>query len=82
MNYWHEELKNIYNILEQNKLLFIKERLWNAQLSGGTGWEIFLLIAAELKQIKEDYPEIYELIKIESNNILSYGLEYGLINEK
>lgn len=81
MNYWHEELKKIYKKSELNNLFFIKERLWNAQLSGGTGWEIFLLITNELKEIRKYYPEKYKLIEEESNNILRYGLKNGLITE-
>jgi hypothetical protein len=78
---WIEILNKIYKKLEEKELTDIKSEIFEAQLSGGTGGEIFLLVTSTLIKIKNEKPHVYSLIKDEADSIINYGKEIGYINE-
>lgn len=77
---WIKELDKIYTKLDDNNLDEIKNKIFNSQLSGGTGGEIFLLVATMLIKIKEENSELYKLIKEETDLILKYGKDIGYLS--
>lgn len=79
---WIDDLNEIYDILEANDYLEIKEQLFNAQLSGGTGWEIFLLICDELMMIREKQSVTYYSIREQAERIIEYGINNKFISKK
>lgn len=79
---WSEDLNVIYKKLEKANLTQLKEELFESQLSGGTGWEIFLAVTNKLKEIKQKRPDVYQLIKEEYNNIFDFGYTNGFLQKK
>ncbi len=77
---WINDLEEIYSILENKGCQNLREELFNTQLSGGIGWEIFLLVTAMLKKVKKENPTTYEYIKLQANRILDFGIKNGYIN--
>jgi hypothetical protein len=78
---WLNELKRIYEKLEATGYVEIKNEIFDAQLSGGTGGEIFLMVTEKLKKIRSSNPKVYAVIKNEADKILSYGKEIGYLSE-
>lgn len=78
---WIQELNNMYKKLEINGHQETKEEIYDAQLSGGTGGEIFLLVTNKLKELRDSKPDIYRLIKEEADQILHYGVLIGYLSE-
>jgi hypothetical protein len=76
---WIEQLDVIYRKLEKAGFNEIKQELFEAQLSGGTGGEIFLLVASSLIKIKKEKILVYLIIKDEVDSILEYGMEIGYL---
>ncbi|UNY99062.1 hypothetical protein MQE36_01630 [Zhouia spongiae] len=82
MSNWIEDLREIYKILEKHGFYQLKEELFETQLSGGTGWEIFLLVTTKLRDIEYKNPEVYELIKKKSDSIFDFGIKNGFLKKK
>lgn len=78
---WLDDLNNIYRKLDDYNEITIKNEIFEAQLSGGSGWEIFLLVTEKLINIKENNINIYEGLENEITNILNYGYENGFLNK-
>jgi len=78
---WITDLESIYKKLEDEGQFKIKNEMFQSQLSGGTGWEIFLLICEILKDIRSNHPVIYDIIKKEADRVLSYGYENGFLKK-
>ena len=76
---WLNHLKTIYDILEEKGYHNIRVDLFNAQKIGGTGGEIFLIIADKLTEIKVDQPLVYREIQRDVDAILNYGKEIGYL---
>ena len=70
---WLEVLKDIHRNLETNGFSNISKEIENEQLKGGTGSEIFTLVSTKLISIKKDHPEIYAVIKEETDWMIAYG---------
>lgn len=75
---WIENLNNIYNTLNKYDLTTFTNELKEAQYSGGTGGEIFLIIATKLKEWKTE--EVYPLIRSDADKIIEYGKSIGYLN--
>ncbi len=74
---WIDELNKIYWILEEKNLLKIKENIQDAQLSGGTGGEILMLVCDALIKIRREQPDIYVYIEKEADKLIVYEKEIG-----
>ena len=72
---WRIELNKIYTVLEENNLKQLLQELQEAQLIGGTGGEIFMIMSNKLIEIKKTNPKTYSLIKTETDKIINYGIE-------
>jgi len=72
---WRIELNKIYTVLEENNLKQLLQELQEAQLIGGTGGEIFMIMSSKLIEIKKTNPTTYSLIKTEADKIINYGIE-------
>ena len=77
---WTEQLNVIYEKLEENGFDEIKQELFDTQLSGGTGGEIFLLITNYLIKIKKERLHVYLVIREEVDSILEYGVKIGYLD--
>jgi hypothetical protein len=79
---WRIELEKIYDILDENNYKNLHQELLEAQLIGGTGGEVFMIMSTKLFEIKKSKPKIYELIKNEVDKIINYGIEIKYIKKK
>lgn len=76
---WIVDLEKIYSILEYNNNHNIKDNLFETQLFGGTGGEIFLLVIDWLRKLELEEPKVYAMINVESNRIIEYGYTIGYL---
>ena len=70
---WYSTLKDIYQKLEASGYNEIKEDIYEGQLSGGSGGEIFLIVLTKLIYIKKINPVAYDLIKKEIDELVTYA---------
>jgi len=63
---WRIELNKIYTVLEENNLKQLLQELQEAQLIGGTGGEIFMIMSSKLIEInkKLSYKHIIKKLKL------------------
>lgn len=76
---WHNTLEIIYSKLEGNGYPDISADLYERQLSGATGGEVFDAVVSKLITIKRDQPEVYKVIKSEIDSFIEYGRRIGYI---
>jgi len=76
---WHNTLNIIYSKLEAHGYPAISKEIHEAQLSGGTGGEIFDLVISRLVSIKKNKPDVYAIIKSEIDSLIEYGINIGYL---
>ncbi|GHT98880.1 hypothetical protein FACS1894142_5790 [Spirochaetia bacterium] len=78
---WRIELDKIYTILKENNCKELTQELMEAQLIGGTGGEIFIIMVTKFIEIKKSKQDIYNLIKNEVDNIINYAIKIKYIKK-
>jgi hypothetical protein len=76
---WHNTLRSIYSKLDANGFHEISRDIYQGQLSGGTGGEIFDIVITKLISIKNNEPNVYEIIKTETDSLIDYGKSIGYL---
>ena len=76
---WHDTLRSIYSKLDANGLSDISRKIYEGQLSGGTGGEILDIVLTELISIKNNEPNVYKVIKPEIDALINYGKSIGYL---
>jgi hypothetical protein len=79
---WRLELDKMYTIFDKNDYKELKRKLLESQLIGGTGGEIFLIIATKLIEMKKLDPEVYNLIRDEADAIINYGIKIKYLKKE
>lgn len=74
---WISILDAIHQILTANGFNDISAEIRKAHLTGGTPGEMFTLVLAELISIKEHQPEVYALIREETDWMIAYAKKIG-----
>ena len=70
---WHTILEDIHHTLKAHGFHELSQELFDAQLEGGTGGEIFSIVLDKLIQIKKQRPDIYLLIREEIDWMIAYA---------
>lgn len=70
---WAEVATSIHKTLDDKGLHDVSFEIGQEQLKGGTGGEIFSLLVGKLISIREERPEVYALIKEETEWLIAYG---------
>lgn len=76
---WVDTLKTIYQKLDTKGFNHISKEIQDEQLAGGTSGEIFTLVLFKLTSIKDHQPEVYAVIKDETDWMIAYGRTIGYI---
>lgn len=71
--YWLTILNDIHHNLEVNGFYELSQEISAAQLEGATGGEIFSIILSKLIQIKKQQPEVYAIIREETDWMIAYA---------
>jgi hypothetical protein len=74
---WLSIVKAIHERLRTNGFNDISAQIHHAQLSGGTGGEMFTLVLEKLISIKKHQPEVYALIREETEWMIAYAKVIG-----
>lgn len=74
---WRIILQEIHEILTAPGLNDVSAEIHDAQLQGGTLGEIFSLVVGILMSIKTDRPEVYALIREETDWMIAYAKKIG-----
>ena len=72
-------MKTIYQNLDANGFNHLSKEILEEQLTGGTGGEIFTLVMSKLISIKDHQPEVYALIKDETDWMIAYAKTIGYL---
>jgi hypothetical protein len=78
---WHNTLLEIRAKLEDNGHVNVANDLFEIQLSGGTGGEIFEMLITQLIWIKKHDRDIYRIIASEIDSLIAYGISIGYLTE-
>jgi hypothetical protein len=70
---WVDVIKDIYRTLDANGLHDVSFEIGEEHVKGGTPGEMFTFLVVKLKSIKEDRPEVYALIKEETEWMIAYA---------
>lgn len=70
---WHATLNSIYVKLKTYGFAETSDELFQAQLSGGTGGEIFSAVVDKLIHYKKNNPDVYAVIKDETEAMIAFG---------
>ena len=70
---WVTIIKSIYQRLETNGFRDTSKEIQHEQLKGGTPGEMFTLVVSKLIDIKDQQPEIYAVIKEETDWMILYA---------
>ena len=76
---WISKLTEIHSILERKGFADVSEEILKEQVAGATGGEIFLLVVDKLISIKDERPEVYALIREETEWMIKYGKTMGYL---
>jgi hypothetical protein len=71
--YWVDIIKDIYRTLDAHGLHDMSYEIGEEHVKGGTPGEMFTLVVAKLISIKENQPEVYALIKEETEWMIAYA---------
>lgn len=70
---WLAILNDIHSNLEANGFRELSQEISEAQLEGGSGGEIFSIVLDRLIQIKEQHPDVYAVIREETDWMIAYA---------
>ena len=70
---WVTNIKSIYHILEKNGHHDVAFEIGEEHASGGTAGEMFSILVGKLISIKEERPEVYKLIREETEWMIAYA---------
>lgn len=72
------KIELIKDILNRNGYKDVAAIILDAQLSGGTGGEVLIMVCSKLLTIKQRNKEIYSLIKSDAEELIAYAKSIGL----
>ena len=70
---WVTNIKSIYRILDENGLHHVSYEIGKEHVKGGTPGEMFLSLLHKLMEIKKERPDVYSLIREESEWMIAYA---------
>ena len=70
---WVTNIRSIYDILEKNGFHDIAFEIGQEHASGGTAGEMFSIVVTKLISIKNERPEVYKLIREETEWMIAYA---------
>ena len=76
---WVTNIKSIYHILDKNGLQHVSFEIGEDHVKGGTPGEMLILLVSKLMDIKENRPEVYALIKEETEWMIAYARKIDYI---
>ena len=76
---WATNITSIYEILKKNGLQHVAFEIGEEHVKGGTPGEMFILLVSKLMDIKECRPEVYALIKEETEWMIAYARKIDYI---
>ena len=74
---WRIILKTIHEILTANGFNDVSAEIHDAHLEGGTPGEMFSLVVGTLMSTKANRPEVYALIREETDWMIAYARVIG-----
>ena len=76
---WVKNITSIYEILKKNGLHHVAFEIGEEHVKGGTPGEMFTLLVHKLIEIKRERPEVYALIKEETEWMIAYARKINYI---
>ena len=76
---WVTNIKSIYHILDTNGLHHVAFEIGEEHVKGGTPGEMFTILVHKLIEIKRERPEVYALIREETEWMLAYARKIDYI---